>query len=92
MNLLPFEYADIASNAEIPEKYKEIGAQMTGYNLVFGSSSKNLMSAKIAEAIKAQVALLAASPAFRDQSGVTSEQACSPLWQCAQSYWWNSWT
>jgi hypothetical protein len=33
------------------------------------------MSGKIAEAIKAQVALLAASPAFRAQSGVTSEQA-----------------
>ena len=33
------------------------------------------MSGKIAEAIKAQVALLAASPAFRDQSGVTSAEA-----------------
>ena len=75
MKLLPFEYADIASAAEIPDKYQKIGAQMTGYNLVFGSSSKNLMSAKIAEAIKAQVALLAASPAYRAQSGVTSEQA-----------------
>ena len=33
------------------------------------------MSGKAAEAIKAQVALLAASPAFRDQSGVTSADA-----------------
>ena len=75
MKLLPFEYADLADKEDIPEKYKEIGAQLTGYNLVFGSSSKNLMSAKIAEAIKAQVALLAASPAYRAQSDVTSEQA-----------------
>ncbi|MDE6002371.1 MAG: RagB/SusD family nutrient uptake outer membrane protein, partial [Prevotella sp.] len=42
---------------------------------VFGIRSRGLMSAKIAEAIKAQVALLAASPAFRDQSGVTSAEA-----------------
>ena len=75
MKLLPFEYADLADKEDIPEKYKEIGAQLTGYNLVFGASSKNLMSAKIAEAIKAQVALLAASPAYRAQSDVTSEQA-----------------
>ena len=35
------------------------------------------MSGKIAEAIKAQVALLAASPAFREQSGVTSAEAAT---------------
>ena len=35
------------------------------------------MSGKIAEAIKAQVALLAASPSFREQSGVTSAEAAT---------------
>lgn len=75
MNLLPFDYADIKSASEIPDKYRSIGAQVTGFNLVFGSNSKGLMSAKIAEAVKAQAALLAASPAFREQSGVSSEQA-----------------
>ena len=35
------------------------------------------MSGKVAETIKAQVALLAASPAFREQSGVTSAQAAT---------------
>ena len=72
---LPLDYADIKSDNDIPEKYRSIGAQITGYNLVFGTKSRNLISAKIAEAIKAQAALLAASPAFRDQSGVSSEQA-----------------
>jgi hypothetical protein len=33
------------------------------------------MSAKVAEAVKAQTALLAASPAYREQSGVTSAEA-----------------
>lgn len=77
MALLPVDYVDVSSNEEIPAKYLELGAQMTGYNLVFGSRSKGLMSGRIAEAVKAQVALLAASPAFRDQSGVTSKQAAA---------------
>ncbi len=77
MALLPADYADISSNDEIPAKYVEIGANYAAYNSVFGSSSKDLMSGKIAEAIKAQIALLAASPAFRDQSGVTSAEAAT---------------
>ena len=75
MALLPLDYQDISTDAEIPEKYKKLGAFVTSYNLVLGNKAKGLLSGRIAEAIKAQAALLAASPAFRDQSGVTSEQA-----------------
>ena len=74
MKYLPMDYVDVAYD-DIPAKYKELGAETTGYNLVFGIRSRGLMSGKIAEAIKAQVALLAASPAFRDQSDVTSAEA-----------------
>lgn len=73
--LLPADYADISNASDIPAKYGTLGAEISGFNLVFGEKSKNLMSAKIAEAVKAQAALLAASPAFREQSGVTSEEA-----------------
>ena len=73
--LLPADYVDIESNNEIPAKYQALGANYSNYNLVFGTKARNLLSAKIAEATKAQVALLAASPAFRDQSGVTSAEA-----------------
>ena len=75
MALLPAEYKDLESSEDIPEKYQALGATFSGYNFVFGDRSRQLMSGKIAEAIKAQVALLAASPAFREQSGVTSEDA-----------------
>jgi len=75
MELLPADYVDIKSADEIPVKYQKLGAIVSGYNLVFGAKSKNLMSGKIAEAIKAQTALLAASPAFREQSGVSSAEA-----------------
>ena len=75
MAYLPADYEDINDKELIPAKYQALGAQMSNYNLVFGTRSKGLLSGKVAEAIKAQVALLAASPAFRDQSGVTSEEA-----------------
>ena len=73
--LLRPEYKDIDNESEIPEKYRALGANFSGYNLVFGDKAKGLMSGKIAEAIKAQIALLAASPAYREQSGVTSAEA-----------------
>ena len=77
MKRLPDDYENISSINDVPKRYTDLGAEMSGYNLVFGDKSKGLMSAKIAEAIKAQVALLAASPAFRDQSGVTSAEAAT---------------
>ena len=75
MELLPADYKDISNDEDIPVKYQELGAILSNYNAVFGSKSTNLLSGKVAEAIKAQTALLAASPAFRDQSNVTSEEA-----------------
>ena len=75
--LLPDHYEDINSEDEIPAKYRALGANASGYNLVFGKKAKNLMSGQAAEAVKAQIALLAASPAFRDQSGVTSAEAAT---------------
>ena len=75
--LLPDHFEDIKSEEDIPAKYLALGANVSGYNLVFGQKAKNLLSGKAAEAIKAQVALLAASPAFRDQSGVTSAEAAT---------------
>ena len=77
IKLLPMEYKEYTNASDIPEKYQELGAILSHYNAVFGVKSKNLISAKVAQAIKAQAALLAASPAFRDQSGVTSAQAAT---------------
>lgn len=75
--LLPLDYENIDSDAEVPAKYKEIGAQLGNYNLVFGTYQRGRLTMRIVEAIKAQVALLAASPAYRDGSEVTSETAAN---------------
>ena len=73
--LLPAQYKDLNDEADIPQKYKDMGAQLAGYNLVLGNMARNLVSGKVVLAVKAQTALLAASPAYRAQSGVSSEEA-----------------
>ena len=85
ISLLPVDYKDLTNADENDphfKKYKDIGAVISNYNAVFGySKSRNLMSGRIVEAIKAQTALLAASPAYRGtdpqnpESGVTSDEA-----------------
>ena len=77
-SLLPDEYKDIDDIENITKnkkKYMDLGVQLTGYNLVFGNMARNLVSGKVVEAVKAQTALLAASPAYRSQSGVSSAEA-----------------
>lgn len=77
-SLLPDQYKDINDVDEITknkDKYIDLGVQMAGYNLVFGNMAKNLISGKVVEAIKAQTALLAVSPAYRDYSNVSLDDA-----------------
>ncbi|WP_207427824.1 RagB/SusD family nutrient uptake outer membrane protein [Pedobacter sp. SYSU D00535] len=69
--LLPDDYRDVAS---VPAKYQGLGVNSGDYNRVFGDGSKLLLSGRVAKAIRAQAALLAASPAY-EGSGTTWAQA-----------------
>lgn len=71
VELLPLDYHDVSSDADVPAKYTSIGANAVSYTRVFGSSFQLRMSGRIAKAYRAKAALLAASPAFADGSGVT---------------------
>lgn len=81
--LLPDEYADLSNDSLMLPKYKSKDPKkkspIDNYNSVFGQKAKNLVSRKVVEAVKGQVALLASSPAYREQSGVTSAQAAAIL-------------
>ena len=68
MDLLPLDYKELESSQDIPEKYKAKGAQLSGYNLVFGNAARNLVSGKAVAAVKAQAALLATMEFF-DKDG-----------------------
>ncbi len=76
IKLLPQEYKTFATN-EIPQRYQEIGVtNASDYNRVCGETFRGLMNARIAASVKAQVALMAASPAFTE-SGVKWEDAAN---------------
>ncbi len=74
---LPLQYGDVPSTDNVPAKYTSIGATMGEYNRAFGSHFFGLMSGKAVEALRAQVALLAASDAYNAGSGVKWEDAAN---------------
>lgn len=64
IQLLPMDYGDVTDNSQVPQKYAELGADKTDYDRVFGNAMKLRLTSRIVMAVKAQAALLAASPAF----------------------------
>ena len=78
MELLPLTYKDLTNVNDLPAKYKSIeGANFVDYNTVFGLRKSGLINGLICKTIKAQTALLASSPAFREGTEVTSEEAAN---------------
>lgn len=75
LELLPLDFEDIASEDNVPQKYRALGADRNDYNRVFGEDARQLLSGRIARAIRAQAALMAASPAFSQGSSTTWEDA-----------------
>lgn len=71
IELLPMDYNDISNASQIPDNYLALQAKFDDYNRVFGTNARLLMSARIVRAVRAQAALLAASPAFN--TGGTAE-------------------
>ncbi len=70
IKLLPLDYGDI-SDSEIPQKYQDLGITNAGdYNRVNGNHIKGRITGRIVEAIRAQVALLAGSPAYSEGTDV----------------------
>ncbi|MFT3738174.1 MAG: RagB/SusD family nutrient uptake outer membrane protein [Breznakibacter sp.] len=72
-DLLPLDFEDITNVSQIPAKYS--GVTVSNYNRVFGAYFRLRVTARIAGAIRAQAALLAASPAYRDGNTTTWENA-----------------
>ncbi len=79
LKLLPDDYGAIADDALVPAKYSAKGITAGQYTRVFGDNAKNRMSARIAKAVRAQAALLAASPAYSAGSDVSWEEAANRM-------------
>jgi starch-binding outer membrane protein, SusD/RagB family len=69
---LPLDFEDVtdSSDNQIPAKY--VGkTTVSDYNRVFGAYNHQRLTSRIVKGIRAKVALLAASPAFNQESSVT---------------------
>lgn len=75
MKYLPETYGDITSDDAVPAKYKEMGGIADEYNRAFGKLQRGKIDGRMIAAIKAQVALFAASPAYASAGAATYEQA-----------------
>ena len=67
IELLATDYK-VHVDAEVPQKYIDMGVDAGAYDRVFGSSTSGRISGRIARAIMSQVALFAASPAYNGGS------------------------
>lgn len=63
LNLLPLDYGDLSDLAELPPGFSGI-SDISQYNTVFGEFTRQRISGRVVEALKARLALLVASPAF----------------------------
>lgn len=71
ITLLPLDYGDLKSDSEVPARYQAMGIPFGDYNRVNGTHMRGRITARIVEAIRAQAALLAASPAYSEGTTVT---------------------
>ncbi|MFD2162709.1 RagB/SusD family nutrient uptake outer membrane protein [Paradesertivirga mongoliensis] len=72
--LLPLDYKQSAIS-DVPAKYAGVSAET--YNRVFGEQFKQLMTRRIAKAIRAKASLLAASPAYSTGNTTTWTMAAN---------------
>lgn len=77
LELLPLDYGDI-SNAEIPQKYQQLGVtNSSDYNRVNGNHMRGRITGRIVEAVRAQAALLAASPSYTEGTNLNWADAAN---------------
>ena len=73
--LLPENYGNIASESDVPAKYKEIGGTKSYYERAFGPHFQGRLCGQLIKALKAQIKLFCASPAYGIVSWQEAAQA-----------------
>ena len=77
LELLPYEYEDVTDDNAVPAKYKSLGIAAGKYTRAFGYHQKGKINGMILRALRAQVALFAASPAYAQYSSLDWQKAAS---------------
>lgn len=65
---LPLDYLNISDASKMLPKYVDLGVDVDSYNRVFGNYNKQRMTARIVKGIRAKAALMAASPAYQQET------------------------
>lgn len=86
LEYLPNQYKSISDRSEIPAKYSQLGADITGYNKAFGDHHRGKIDGRIISAFKAQLALLAASPAYSKAGVCSYEDAAKLAFDCLENF------
>ena len=86
LEYLPNQYKSISDRSEIPAKYSQLGADITGYNKAFGNHHRGKIDGRIITAFKAQLALLAASPAYSKAGACSYEDAAKLAFDCLENF------
>lgn len=77
LELLPFEFVDVTKQQDVPAKYA--GATYGEYTRAFGSHHAGKVDGKLLKAVRAQVLLFAASPAFASAGVASYDQAAKAM-------------
>lgn len=71
LELLPEDFENVSNIDMMPQRYITMGASVNDFNRVFGEDARQFLSGRIARAVRAQAALMAASPAFSNGNSTT---------------------
>jgi len=75
---LPLDFEDVSDTSSVRMLEKYVGkTTMSDYNRVFGAFNRQRLTSRIVKGIRAQVSLLAASPAFSEGTSVSWEDAAN---------------
>ena len=85
LKYLPEQYGDVDED-KVPAKYAQEGASNAEYNRAFGSIHRGKIDGRIISAFKAQVAIMAASPAYASAGTFTYEDAAKLAADCLKKF------
>lgn len=85
LKYLPEQYGDVEEE-NVPAKYAQQGATNAEYNRAFGTNHRGKIDGRIISAFKAQVAIMAASPAYASAGVFTWEQAAKLAADCLKNF------
>lgn len=86
LEYLPSQYKSISDKSQLPAKYSQLGADITGYNKAFGDHHRGKIDGRIIAAFKAQLAILAASPAYSKAGACTYQEAAKLAAACLANF------